>query len=159
MEKTYYLIVDGEKIVVTEEVYKAYMQPVWREKRNKRNRWRCRGGKGVRCKGDCSKCELARLGFGARGNDLSLEDLVEQEAPCLPVERDIAEEVILREKIKELRTAISELDKDDRNIVDLLLLGIKDKDCAKQLGISSALFSYRKKCVLKKLRKKLQGFF
>ena len=29
-EKEYYLYVNGEKVVVTEEVYRAYMQPVWR---------------------------------------------------------------------------------------------------------------------------------
>ena len=57
--KERYIYVNGEKIKVTEEIYKEYMRPIWREERNTRNRWRCRDANGVRCKKDCIECEMA----------------------------------------------------------------------------------------------------
>ena len=78
-------------MVVSKEVYSAYMRPIWREERNARNRWRCRDANGVRCKKDCIECEIALLGEGATGNDLSLERLVEDEDTDLIRKNDISE--------------------------------------------------------------------
>ncbi|MBE6045565.1 MAG: hypothetical protein E7221_02565 [Clostridiales bacterium] len=158
MEKEFYLIIEGQKVIVSEEVYRAYMQPVWREERNKRNRWRCRDAKGVRCKKNCSECENARFGRGAIGNDLSLDALVEQEAPCLAYEKDLLNDVIHEMHLEALRKAINELDEEDRELVELLLSGLKKKECADQLGISKHLFDYREKKVLKKIQKKMKKF-
>ena len=158
MEKEFYLIVEGQKVIVSEEVYRAYMQPIWREERNKRNRWRCRDARGIRCKRNCSECENAKIGRGAIGNDLSLEALVEQEAPCLAYEKDILNEVIHEMHLEAMRKAISELDDKDRELVNLLLTGMKKKECADKLGISKQLFDCREKSVLKKIQKKMRKF-
>jgi hypothetical protein len=33
MEKQFYLTINGKEITVTEEVYRAYKRPIWREKK------------------------------------------------------------------------------------------------------------------------------
>ena len=69
--KEFYVVIKGEKVVVTEEVYRAYVRPIRKEQRRKRRTWKCqvKGKKGnlVRCKKDCSKCEFAMSGHNATG--------------------------------------------------------------------------------------------
>ena len=156
MEKEYYLFVEGQKVMVSEEVYRAYMQPIWREQRNNRNRWRCRDGNGVRCKKDCAECEIATIGKGANGYVISLEALVDEEEMCLVDEKDLLDDVIHDMQLEALKKAISELDKEDRELVELLLSGMKKKECADKLGISPRMFDHREKIVLKKIQKKFK---
>ena len=99
-----------------------------------------------------------RLMGGAIGNDLSLDVLVEQEAECLSDTYDPVEEAILNEQLEALRKAILELDKEDRRFVNLLLSGMKEKDAAKLVGISTRMFTHRKKSIIKKLQKILIKF-
>ena len=54
-----YIIVDNQPIPVTEEVYHAYMRPVWAEQKRQERAKRCRIG-GVRCVGDCRQSEGGR---------------------------------------------------------------------------------------------------
>lgn len=45
-KKEFYVVINGEKIFVTEEVYRAYVRPVRNEQRNENRRSRCMvGGK------------------------------------------------------------------------------------------------------------------
>lgn len=65
-QKQYYVIVNGQKVEVTEEVYRAYVRPVRAQQRTEKRNKRCKV-KGerfglVRCNGDCSKCEYAKSG-------------------------------------------------------------------------------------------------
>ena len=158
MEKNYYLIIDGEKVIVTEEIYRAYMRPEWREDRNKRNRLRCRDAKGVRCKKDCEECDVARFSFWASGSDFSLENLAAQESCVLPVLPDPIDEVILNEALTELKKIVSELDEDDLVIVRTIMNGTSKKDSARLLNITPASYNYREKRLLNKIRKKMQDF-
>ena len=59
--KEYYVIIDGQQVPVTEEVYRAYMRPVWAEQKRQERSKRCRVD-GVRCTGDCSQCPHQRTG-------------------------------------------------------------------------------------------------
>ena len=68
-------MIEGKRVEVTEEVYRAYKQPLWREARNRRNRFRCRDGKGNRCTRNCLECERYLIGIGAQGFDLSIDDM------------------------------------------------------------------------------------
>ena len=48
--KEYYLTIDGQKIPVTEDVYRAYKQPVWAERKRQERDKRClvsKGGNGA----------------------------------------------------------------------------------------------------------------
>ena len=53
--KDYYICIKGEKVPVTEEVYRAYCRPVWAEKKRKEREQRCRNADGSRCAGDCGR--------------------------------------------------------------------------------------------------------
>ena len=70
--KEFYVIIQDKKVLVTEEVYRAYVRPIRAEQRRKRRAWKCRvvGVKGnlVRCKRKCSECEYANSGRKATGN-------------------------------------------------------------------------------------------
>ena len=40
--KEFYITIQGKKVVVTEEVYRAYMRPIRTEQRRQRIAWECR---------------------------------------------------------------------------------------------------------------------
>ena len=64
--KKFYVTIKGEKIEVTEEVYRAYVRPIRKEQRQKRRDWKCRvvGPKGnlIRCPNKCEECPYAKAG-------------------------------------------------------------------------------------------------
>lgn len=99
-EKKYYVTIKGEKVEVTEEVYRAYVRPIRAEQRRKRREWKCRvrGPKGnlIRCPHDCKTCEYALAGKNATGNMLSLDGI---KAAGIEIEdRDFDLEVIFIDK-------------------------------------------------------------
>lgn len=60
-EKKYTLKgIDGKEIEVTEEVYRVIKRDEDREAQRRYRAWRCRDGKGVRCKKRCEECEYYR---------------------------------------------------------------------------------------------------
>lgn len=63
--KEFYLVIKGEKIIVSEEVYRAYKSSDRAERKRKQRMWRCRikREKGInnqwkRCQGNCEECGL-----------------------------------------------------------------------------------------------------
>ena len=77
--KQFYIKVNGQKVGVTEEVYRAYVRPVTALQRRKRRESRClvkgrRYGL-VRCKEDCGKCPYYSTGNKLQGGVLSLDAL------------------------------------------------------------------------------------
>ena len=40
-QKQFYVIVNGQRVEVTEEVYRAYVRPVRTQQRAERRNWRC----------------------------------------------------------------------------------------------------------------------
>ena len=70
--KRFYLTIRGQEVEVSEEVYRAYIQPVRAERRRKQRAFRCKikGKKGnlVRCQKDCRECPYALSGHNALGN-------------------------------------------------------------------------------------------
>jgi len=74
--KKYFLTIKGEKVEVSEEVYRAYIRPMRREQRQKRREWKCKiisgsGGHYVRCKKHCEDCPYYNSGKNAKGKTKS----------------------------------------------------------------------------------------
>ena len=74
-QKQFYVIVNGQRVEVPEEVYRAYVRPVRTQQRAERRNWRCvlkaeKYGL-VRCKKDCNKCPYAMQGNAPTGNETS----------------------------------------------------------------------------------------
>ena len=106
--KEFYVMIQGKKVIVSEEVYRAYVRPIRNEQRKERRDWKCRvmGEKGnlVRCNKKCSECKYAENGNKATGNILSLDKLLEKGV-------EIADKHLTPEEVyieKESRTSIQE---------------------------------------------------
>ena len=154
-EKEYFIYVDGEKVIVSKDVYSAYMDPIWKEERQKRRTWRCRDAHGVRCKNDCIECEIALLGEGATGNDLSLDRLVEDEDPDLANTKDLEDIAVVREQLDLILTEIEKMSETNQKIMKLLMEGHSQQECADILGVGKSAISQRISLIRKKLKKVL----
>ena len=152
-DKEYFLYVNGEKVVVSKEVYSAYMRPIWREERNARNRWRCRDANGVRCKKDCIECEIALLGEGATGNDLSLERLVEDEDTDLIRKNDISETMSIKNQLDVILSEIRKMSEENQNVMEMLMNGHTHEEIAAIEGVTRSDISHRIATIRKKLKK------
>lgn len=126
-QKEFYVTINGQKIVVSEEVYRAYVRPIRREQKRIRRNWRCKikkdikgKAKYIRCTKDCSICEYALDGNSANGNELSLEQLYENGVEIVDTSIDIEEVVIKEESAQALRNAISRLNKRQQELINLV---------------------------------------
>jgi hypothetical protein len=70
MSKEFYITINGQKVPVTEVVYRAYKRPLWAEHKRKECTKRCRAEHGTRCTKDCSNCPHDKT-----GSVLSLDEL------------------------------------------------------------------------------------
>ena len=160
-QKQFYVVVKGQRVEVTEEVYRAYVRPVRAQQRTEKRNKRCKV-KGerfglVRCHGDCSKCEYARNGKALGGAEQSLEALTESgfEPLCA---QDLEEEFIDRqayeEKISILRPAIRSLNKRQQFIIkEIYVNGKTREEIAKDLGVDGSAVRHALQRILVSLRK------
>ena len=154
MNKEYYVFVEGKKVIVTEEVYRAYYQPVWREERDIRRKWKCRDAHGVRCKRECSECQIGRLGYGATGNDLSIERMIEDEDPEFATVPDVADIMIIKDELSGVCKEIEKMSETCQELIKLITEGYSQRECAEILGVEEYYVSR----LLKRIRKNLKKF-
>jgi DNA-directed RNA polymerase specialized sigma24 family protein len=151
-----YIEIDGQQIPVTEEVYRAYKQPVWAERKCREREKRCviSNGRGrtKRCTADCSQCDKQRTG-SALSLDKFLEDGYEAADPV-----DIAELVADMLLYEELYAALEELDPDNRRIMALFSIGMSEREIAADIGLCQKTINNRKPKLLAHLRERLQDF-
>ena len=97
--KRFYLTIRGQEVEVSEEVYRAYIQPVRAERRRKQRAFRCKikGKKGnlVRCQKDCRECPYALSGHNALGNNLSLDRMKDEGMTTLGMIIGVMTEVLI----------------------------------------------------------------
>jgi RNA polymerase sigma factor (sigma-70 family) len=144
--KEFYVMVNGQRIVVTEEVYRAYVRPIRAEQKRMRRNWRCRVGKAngkgyVRCTKDCSECEYARLGNVPNGNVLSLERLSEVGFDITDESMYIESDIIRKERVSEqkilVRKALERLtDRQREVIIAVFFEEISQKEIAEKWGVT-----------------------
>lgn len=148
MAKKFYVTVDGLDVEVTEEVYRAYKQPLWSEHKRIERSQKCNLGK-KRCDKKCDECP-----FTKEGAPLSLDTMLED---GLDVADDscLEDAVMLQLIIKELYKALDNLTSDDRAIIDEFADGKSDHEIADDLDRPQTTVSYRRKVILKQLRREL----
>lgn len=154
MTKQYFVSIDGEQVPVTEEVYRAYKQPLWAEHKRKERSKRCQisnGRGGVkRCDADCSQCPHDR-----NGSILSLDGF--EEDGYFPADltaadpQQILEDALL---LEELLAAIAELDPINQRIIELLQEEMSEREIADVIGLSQQAVNKRKA----KIREELKDF-
>lgn len=147
-----YIEIDGEQIPVTEEVYRAYKRPLWKECKEKERAKRCRNVNSYRCTKDCRTCDKSR-----DDGNLSLEKLLEDGFNIAdPV--DIAELIADKLLFEQLMTCLDELEPDERSLIDVLFYNdCTEHDYAAEIGISHQTVGKRKKKVLNKLRNLMEA--
>lgn len=153
--KNYYLIIEGQEVAVTEEVYRAYKRPVWAEHKDNERKKRCRIGNGKgglkRCTEDCSECKNTK-----EGSDLSLEGLEEAGYSIEDQSQNVAEEVE-RKILKEgLLMLLEELGPKSHRICELFMAGYSKREIARRMDIQQSSFEYQFKKLMIYLRERLE---
>jgi DNA-directed RNA polymerase specialized sigma24 family protein len=130
MSKDRYIWIDGMKVPVTEEVYRAYYRPVWREAKQKE----------VRGDMEYSLDALEDAGFEAVSNDPLVDEIV-------------ADKLLL----DELYAALAELTDDERSLIDALYYQEKsEREVSKETGVPRKTLSYHKTKLMDKLRRLIE---
>lgn len=154
--KEFYLVIKGEKVIVSEEVYRAYKSSDRAERKRKQRMWRCRikREKGInnqwkRCQGNCEECQFKQQ----KMSDVSLDALKEEGFDGVDESLDVEANFIAREERKEmyqkLKQAISSLKPVQREIIKMIYVeGKSQKEVAKELGIAESTLSGRVKLII-----------
>lgn len=146
----FYVTVQGKKVLVSEEVYRAYVRPIRAEQRRERRAWKCQvvGSKGnlVRCQEDCSQCEYALAGNNATGNILSLDIFKDEGVEILDRDFDLETMYIENEErtsiTERIYKAIQLLPKKQQKVLILTYFKGKDQEfIAKKLQIKQPAVS------------------
>ena len=163
--KEFYVVIQGQKVFVSEEVYRAYVRPIRKEQRRKRRTWKCqvKGKKGnlVRCKKDCSKCEFALSGHNATGNVLSLDVFIEDGVEILDRDFDLERMYIEKEDGTSCRAeiwkAISELTPRQQEIVRMVYFeGKTREEVARFYGVDGSAIRHAMQRIYATLKKILE---
>ena len=129
MNKDYYILIDGEKVSVSEEVYRAFKRPAWAERKRRQ----------VRADHELSLEAFAEDGFELPSGDPLVDEIV-------------ADKILL----DMLMSALDELAADERGLIDALYFdGKSERDVATEIGVPQTTLNYRKNKILKWLKEKL----
>lgn len=147
--------VDGKRVEVSEEVYRIVKRDEDREKQRRYRAWRCRDGKGVRCKKKCSECAFYRMGNGPTGSVLSIDQRLSDEEKTVDIadrNTDLELEVahnLLREAVHKAKEQLTDR---ECEILDMFLDERSEREMAVQLGVSNSRAHALKAALFKKLR-------
>ena len=152
----WHLTIEDQVVEVTEDVYRAYKQPLWVEHKRKEREKRCiiSNGKGgtKRCMDDCSTCNKQRT-----GSILSL-DKFSADGFDVPDSVNIDELIEDKLLLEELFAALGELDPENRRIAELFSMGKTEREIAECIGCSQKTVNNRKPKVFAKLREHLKNW-
>lgn len=160
-QKQYYVRIKGQKVYVTEEVYRAYVRPARARQRAELREQKCyvKGKKWerVRCTRDCSTCPYAQEKNKVTGTPLSLEQMYEQ---GIEICSDMDMEAIFIEKETQkehsfmVHEAISKLkDRYQYILTEVYLKGRTQEAVRKELGVNKSTMSKQCKYSVKALKK------
>ncbi|WP_148465551.1 sigma-70 family RNA polymerase sigma factor [Peptoniphilus harei] len=168
MAKKRYLEINGKEIEVSEEVYKEYMKPIWREKKRIQ-----RAYKNLEELQDKDRIKTATEKNGNYVQAGSLETgFVETKEYGLPLSLDVAEEkydfevtsvkntedIVTYKLLEEaFLEVISEFSERDKKVLKLLFLyEMKEREVAEVVGISQKTVNNIKNKHLPKIQEKLR---
>lgn len=127
-----YIEIDGQMVPVTEEVYQAYMQPEWKE----RKRWQ-------------------RLRNAEVEAPVSIEQMLEDGVDIPYFGPTVEQIVMLKMMMEELHRALGQLTPDDRILMEMIGSGVPDREISRKTGIPRSTFIHRKKMLLRELKNKI----
>lgn len=142
-------------VPVTDEVYKEYMRPEWRERAHHRRLCKCIYKDKKTCKKqNCKGCTTPVYRMD------SLEHAEEARGFQPQSSKEEVEKAVARNELKRrLRDIIAELDLEDQQIWEGLLEEKTERELAEELGFSSKTSIHkRKEKLFSTLREKLADF-
>jgi RNA polymerase sigma factor (sigma-70 family) len=132
MAKDYFIVIDSEKMPVSEEVYRAFKRPAWTERKRR----------AVRAERERSLEAFMDDGLDIPDNHALVAEIVEDK--------------LLLDTLFE---ALAELTEDERGLIDALYYKEKsERTVAAERGVQRNTIVYHKNKVLDKLRKILGNF-
>ena len=143
-QKEFYLMIKGQKVIVSEEVYRAYVQPIRAEQQKRKRERRCIlekvvNGKKIqfRCKGKCSICEKFLEGNKNIGIATSFDELVSNGFDMSDATIDLQEDYIRKESAAELYELIQKLSPHQQEIIKAVYFdGESQQNVANRMGIT-----------------------
>jgi len=137
MKKQFYLPIKGEKVPVSEETYRAYKQPVWKEK--KRIQRETADGTIPLSLDKLIDDALANESEGRNGFDI-------------PSDEDVEAAVCQQAILDALFEAIEELSEEEKVLIhDIFYMGKTEREIAASVGITQKAINKRKTKLLGKL--------
>lgn len=160
-EGAWHVIIDGQQIPASEEVYRAYKRPAWAEGKRKEREIRCLDERGNRCTKSCRECDLERAKNGLppierTSSTLSLDKFTEDGFQVSDTV-ELAELVADRLLLEELFAALEELDPENRRIIELFSNGKSERDIAADIRLSQKAINKRKTKLFAQLRERLKN--
>ena len=163
--KEFYVIIQGKKVFVSEEVYREYVRPIRAIQRQQRRAWKCRivGRKGnlIRCPYKCDECPFAMAGNLPTGNVLSLDKFKELGVEIIDREFDLERTYIEKQERtslqEQIHNAILQLTPRQREIVIMHFFENKrQEEICQTLGLTKGTVSLNLKRAIKNLQEILQ---
>lgn len=160
--KKYFIPVDGKLIEVSEDVYRAYYQPIWNTRYHARKNGECCCTKAKlwKCDGICPGCPFYAVGkkvsidtpLGSTEGEITLGDTLADDTPT-------AEAILWdKELLDALYEELNRLDPEGKRICELIMQRKTEREIAADMGKRQSTINYQKKKLLAKLRKNLQDF-
>ena len=161
-DKRYFIPADGTLIEVSEDVYRAYYQPIWNTRYHARKNGECVCPRAQlwKCDGICPGCPFYAAGkkvsidapIGGEDDELTLGDTLATDTPT-------AETVLMdKELLDTLYSELSRLDPDGRRICEFIMQGKTEREMAADMGKRQSTINYQKNKVLSFLREALKDF-
>lgn len=161
-DKKYFIPVDGTPIEVSEEVYRAYYQPIWniRYHAQKNGECRCTKAQLWKCDGVCPGCPFYAAGkkvsidtpIGGEEDELTLGDTLADDAPS-------AESILMdKELLDALYDELNRLDPDGRRICELLMYH-SEREAADIMGMARSTFKRHWAKIQAELQDKLKEYY
>lgn len=161
-DKKYFIPVDGTLIEVSEEVYRAYYQPIWNTRYHAQKNGECRCTKTQlwKCDGVCPGCQFytasKKVSFdtpiGGENAELTLGDTLADDAPS-------AESILIDEELlNALYEELDRLDPEGRRICELLMYH-SEREAAEIMGMARSTFKRHWAKIQAELQKKLRDYY
>ena len=161
-DNRYFIPVDGNPIEVSEEVYRAYYQPIWNARYHAQKNGECRCTKAQlwKCDGVCPGCPFYAAGkkvsidtpIGGEDDELTLGDTLADDAPT-------AESILMdKELLDALYDELNRLDPEGKRICELLMYH-SEREAADIMGMARSTFKRHWAKIQAELQDKLKEYY
>lgn len=147
--KFYYIKERGIYVPVSEDFYTLVMRPQWQEEKAEQRSLDCIYKGTSQCDGFCDACTHPVY------QQYSLNRMEENGSKDTPFHGDVAEEYIMGVAVEELHEALNQLDREDYDLLGVLIGDETEREAAARTGRSKTGIHKRKGRIINFLKEKL----